>query len=123
MNVLVVEDDEALLVLAISLLEELGHTACSATGIDQALALLETDQVFDLLFTDLSLHGHDQAGLTLAVEVNRRRPTLPILYTTGQSITDGMKAMFVKGSSTLRKPFTFDQLKEALGAVENTKPR
>jgi hypothetical protein len=35
---------------------------------DEALALLATDQVFDLLFTDLGLSGHHQAGLALAVE-------------------------------------------------------
>jgi CheY-like chemotaxis protein len=62
--------------LRVSLVEELGHTGCSASNLDEALALLNTDQSFDLLFTDLGLHGHDQAGLRLAVEAFRIRKNL-----------------------------------------------
>jgi len=41
---------------------------------------------------------------------------LRVLYTTGNSITDKMKALFVKGSHFLCKPYTQDQLKNS---VEN----
>jgi CheY-like chemotaxis protein len=116
-NILVVEDDEQVRVLAVSIVEELGHTAQSAANMDEALALLATDQVFELLFTDLGLSGHDQAGLALAVEAVRQREKLPVLYTTGQAVTDGMKALFVDNASLLPKPYTFDQLAAALKEV------
>jgi CheY-like chemotaxis protein len=113
-NILVVEDDEQVRVLAVSIVEELGHTAQSAANMDEALALLATDQVFELLFTDLGLSGHDQAGLALALEAVRQREKLPVLYTTGQAVTDGMKALFVDNASLLPKPYTFDQLSLSL---------
>ena len=116
-HILVVEDEEQVRVLAVSIVEELGHTAQSASNMDEALALLTTDQVFDLLFTDLGLSGHDQAGLALAVEAVRLREKLTVLYTTGQAVTDGMKALFVDGASLLPKPYTLDQLSAALKKV------
>lgn len=119
-NILVVEDEEQVRVLAVSLVEELGHTALSASNMDEALALLATDQAFDLLFTDLGLSGHDQAGLALAVEAVRLKDKLRVLYTTGQAVTDGMKALFVDGASLLPKPYTFDQLAAALKEVLKT---
>jgi DNA-binding NtrC family response regulator len=120
-NILVVEDEDQVRVLAVSLFEEMGHTAVSAANMDQALALLATDETFDLIFTDLGLHGHDQAGLALAAEATRMREGVPILYTTGQGVTDGMKAMFVEGSSFLPKPYTFEQLTAAVTAALKSK--
>ena len=87
----------------------------------EALALLATEDTFDLVFTDLSLHGHDQAGLALAAEATRMREGVPVLYTTGQGLTDGMKAMFVDGSSFLPKPYTFEQLSAAVTAALKSK--
>src|ERR1700716_2656154 len=78
-NILVVEDEEQVLVLAVSIVEELGHTAQSASNMDEAWALLATDLVFDLLFIDLGLSGHDQAGLAFDVEAVRLR--LPLRRT------------------------------------------
>jgi DNA-binding NtrC family response regulator len=83
----------------------------------RASSLLATEEIFDLIFTDLSLHGHNQAGLALATEAVRIRGGIPVLYTTGQAVTDGMKAMFVEGSSFLPKPYTFDQLNAAVTAA------
>jgi CheY-like chemotaxis protein len=116
-NILVVEDDEQVRVLAVSLVEDMGHTAVSAATMDEALALLATEASFDLIFTDLGLHGHDQAGLVLGTQAARMRDGVPILYTTGQGLTDGMKAMFVKGSTFLPKPYTFEQLQAAVKAA------
>jgi DNA-binding NtrC family response regulator len=41
---------------------------------------------------------------------------VPVLYTTGQGITDGMRAMFVERFGFLAKPYTPEQL---LTAIEN----
>jgi len=71
-----------------------------------------------LLFTDLGLHGHNHAGITLGAEAVRLREGLRILYTTG---TDGMKAMFVEGSSVLAKPYTFDDMSAVVSAPLNSK--
>jgi DNA-binding NtrC family response regulator len=66
------------------------------------------------MLTDIVLLGNAQAGLDLAKEAVKRQPDLKVLYTTGQAITDGIKAMMVKGSAVLEKPYTVDQLQTAL---------
>jgi DNA-binding NtrC family response regulator len=124
MRVLVVEDDAQVRVLAEALLEEDGHETLSAATIDEALALLDNEDRIDLLFTDLGLHDDLQAGLTLAVEARKRKPNLAVLYTTGQGVTDGMKALFVEPYVFLAKPYTPDQLKVAIQNLETgTEPR
>ena len=53
-------------------------------------------------------------GRQLAEEALRRRPNLKVLYTTGQGVTDGMRALFVPNSEYLPKPYTTEQLKAML---------
>jgi DNA-binding NtrC family response regulator len=107
-DVLILEDDEAVRVLAESVLQEHGHSTLSASTIDQATALLDSDRKIDLLFTDIGLHGDLQAGLIFAKEAIVRRPEM--LYTSGQGVTDGMRALFVEKSAFLPKPYRVDQL-------------
>jgi CheY-like chemotaxis protein len=113
-TILIVEDEEVLRVLAESILQEHAHQTLSAGTIEQAVALLEGDSQIDILFTDLSLHGDNQAGLTLGQRAVELRPALPVLYTSGQALTDGMQTMFVEGSGFLPKPYTVDELRAAL---------
>jgi DNA-binding NtrC family response regulator len=120
--VLVVEDEEQVRVLAESILQESGHETLSASAIDQALALLQTDQRIDLVFTDINLvpdaaAGFVHPGLELAQQAVRLRPGLRVLYTTGQGITDGMKALFVEGSAFLAKPYDLNQLAMKIGEI------
>ena len=113
--ILVVEDEEQVRVLAESILQDNGHQTLSAETTEQALALVQADQPIDLLFTDINLApdaatGLVHAGLSLAQEAVKLRPDLPVLYTTGQGVTDGMKALFVDGSVLLAKPYDLEQL-------------
>jgi DNA-binding NtrC family response regulator len=112
--VLIVEDEEQVRVLAESIIQDRGHTTLSASTVEQALALLEGEHPVELLFTDLGLHNDLQAGLTAAQEAVKRVPSLPVLYTTGQGITDGMRAMFVERNGFIAKPYTADQLYTAI---------
>jgi len=101
--VLIVEDEEQVRVLAESYLREQGHRTLSAGTKDTA------DGV-DVLFADIGLRDDIQGGLHLAKEAVERHPRLKVLYATGQSVTDGMRAMFVDGSAVLEKPYTVEQL-------------
>jgi DNA-binding NtrC family response regulator len=112
--VLIVEDEEQVRVLAEYYLKEQGHQTVSAATAEEALAALDVTEHVDLLFTDIGLHGDLHAGLELAKRVVVRRPELKVLYTTGQGVTDGMRAMFVKASALLPKPYTVDQLQRNL---------
>jgi DNA-binding NtrC family response regulator len=108
--ILVVEDEEQVRVLAESFLQTAGHSTLSAGSIEQALALLGSPEPIDLLFIDLNLKGESEAGLSLAVQAAEMRPELKVLYTSGQAVTDGMSALFVKSSAFLPKPYTIEQL-------------
>jgi two-component system cell cycle sensor histidine kinase/response regulator CckA len=102
-------DEDQVRVLSESFLQTTGHTK-SAGSIEQALALLSSPEPIDLLFIDLNLKGESEAGLSLAVQAVETRPELKVLYTSGQAVTDGMMALFVKNSAFLPKPYTVKQL-------------
>ena len=121
--VLIVEDEPQVLVLAESCLHEYGHRTLSASTVAEASAILEKDQEIEVLFTDLGLRDDTQAGLELAKQAVERRPELKVLYTTGQSVTDGTKALFVPKSAMLAKPYTIDQLLTSLSVIGVTHPR
>ena len=108
--VLLVEDEEQVRVLAQSYLEEQGHKVLSAGTPRGAIALLEKTLDVDVLFTDIDLIGDIAAGIDLARKVVERWPEMKVLYATERSLTDGMKARFVKKSAFLPKPYTVEQL-------------
>jgi len=120
-TVLIVEDEEQVRVLAESYLREQGHVTRSAATKEQALAVLEVAKV-DLLFVDVGLYDDRQVGLDLAKEAVERLPELKVLYTTGQPVTDGMKALFVGKSALLPKPYTVEQLQAVLAIRFGFKP-
>jgi DNA-binding NtrC family response regulator len=114
--ILIVEDEDQVRVLAEGILQDSGHTTLSASTPEQALAFLESAERVDLTFTDIGLQSDIQAGLMLAQEAIKRKINAPVLYTTGQGLTDGMNAMFVERFGFLAKPYTPEQL---VTAVEN----
>jgi DNA-binding NtrC family response regulator len=113
--ILLVEDEDQVRVLAESFLQTAGHTTLSAGSVEQALALFASPEPIDLLFIDLNLKGESEAGLSLAAKAVEMRPDLKVLYTSGQAVTDGMAALFVKNSAFLPKPYTVEQLGTMLG--------
>jgi DNA-binding NtrC family response regulator len=120
-DILIVEDEEHLRVLTESYLREQGHVTFSAATKEQALAVLEVANI-DLLFVDVGLYEDRQVGLDLAKEAVERFPEMRVLYTTGQPVTDGMKALLVEDASLLPKPYTVDQLQTILLVRFGIKP-
>jgi CheY-like chemotaxis protein len=118
--VLTVEDDEQVRVLAESILKEEGYETLSANGVNEALALLRSDQKIDILFTDIQLGTDLQGGLDLAQEAVRLRPKIPVVYSSGRDLTDGMQTLFVEHSLYLHKPYDPAQLIDAVGTLANS---
>ncbi|WP_312935163.1 histidine kinase famiy protein [Pseudomonas sp.] len=81
-RVLVVEDRSDVAELARNILEEYGYTPTIAVDARQALALIDQQQEFDLLFTDLIMPG-GMNGVSLARKVQSLKPTIKVLLTTG----------------------------------------
>jgi DNA-binding NtrC family response regulator len=112
--VLVVEDEEQVRVLAESILQEAGHQTVSAASIEESSAVLKSEQPIDLLFVDLGMDEDFQGGIQVAREADKLRSGLPVLYTTGRGVTDGMRAQFIEPYVFLAKPYTIDELMTAL---------
>jgi two-component SAPR family response regulator len=93
----------------------------SAATKEQALAVLEVAKI-DLLFVDVGLYDDREVGLDLAKEAFDRFPEMKVLYTTGQPVTDGMKALLVEDASLLPKPYTVEQLQTILSVKFGIKP-
>ena len=119
-RVLLVEDEVAVLILAESVVQSLGHSTLSAGSVTEALALLDNSGDVDILFTDIRLPESDLGGFELARQARERNGSLKVIYTTGDTVTDGMKALYVDGASMLPKPYTDVELKQVLGAMSSS---
>lgn len=80
--ILVVEDEEDLLEIAVELLETMNYRPLGTTRPARALELLKSRQPFDLLLTDVVMPG-GMSGFELAEEAQRIRPCLKVIFVTG----------------------------------------
>jgi DNA-binding NtrC family response regulator len=115
--ILIVEDEIFTREIAEMMIQDWGHQTLSASDVDEALLLLRSPQHIDALFTDIYLKTAVLGGCELANQAIELRPELRVLYTTGNSVTDKMKALFIDGKHFLRKPYTPDQLKNSVGEM------
>ncbi len=113
---LIVEDEAAILVLAESILQDEGYETLTASTFAEAQAIINSDHSIDLVFTDLNLGEDHEGGLQVGQTVKTARPKTPVVYTSGRGLTDGMKSLFVEQSQFLPKPYTNDQLIEAVAS-------
>ena len=115
--ILIVEDDPLICELAGMMIGDLGHHIVLASDVGEGLAVLRSSQRFDALFTDIYLKRAIFGGCDLARQGRLMRPGLRILYTTGNAITESLKAVFVGGSHFLPKPYTAGQLQASLASL------
>ncbi len=112
--ILIVEDDVFIRGLAEMMIQDWGHQTLLASDVDEALFTLRSPQPIDALFTDIYLKTSVLGGCNVAIEGVALRPNLRVLYTTGNTVTEMMKAMFVNGRHFLRKPYTETQLQHSV---------
>ena len=115
--ILVVEDEVFTRQIAEMMIQDWGHDTLSASDADEALSFLRSAQHIDALFTDIYLKDSVLGGCELAHQAIELRPKLRVLYTTGNFVTEKMKALFIEGAKCLRKPYTQDQLQNSLEAL------
>jgi two-component system response regulator FlrC len=103
MNLLVVEDDEALRDALLITLEAAGHHVQGADGGPAALALIERE-TFHMVVSDLRMSPMD--GLQLLAEIRGRKPGLPVLLMTAFGDVDKAVAAMRGGACDfMLKPF------------------
>lgn len=115
--ILIVEDDVFIREIAEMTIHDAGYQTLSAGDVEEALSLLRSDRQIDALFTDIYLKKAVLGGCDLALQAVVLRPNLPVLYTTGNIITEKMKALFVAGTQCLLKPYTQLQLKSSVDGM------
>ncbi len=115
--ILIVEDEVFIREIAEMTIQDLGHETLSASDVDEALSHLRSPQPIDILFTDIYLKKAVFGGCDLAHQAIKLRPELRVLYTTGNFITDKMKALFAEGTQFLRKPYTDHQLQDSFATL------
>jgi Response regulator containing CheY-like receiver, AAA-type ATPase, and DNA-binding domains len=115
--ILIVEDDVFIRDDAEMMIQDWGHDTLSASDVDEALSLLRSPQHIDALFTDIYLKKAVLGGYELAHQAIKLRLNLRVLYTTGNTINDKMKMMFVEGAHFLQKPYTQNQLQNSVEAL------
>ena len=119
-TVLVVEDEPKVRGLVVRVLESSGYRVLAAGDADEALKMSEGfEGPIDLLISDVVLPG--TGGPQLANELNRQRPSLRILFTSGY--TDkaiAQQGVLAPGALLLEKPIRpkslLREVKRALGA-------
>ena len=107
-TVLVVEDDPAVRLLVIDVLEMLGYQALEAADGNAAIRLLESTEAVDMLVTDVGLPGMN--GRQLADVARQQRPGLPVLFMTGYAKQAASADFLEPGMDMISKPFNLDAL-------------
>ena len=81
-HVLVVEDDQSVLTVAVETLGALGYRVSTAKNVREALEVFERETDIRILFSDVVMPG-GSSGIDLAHQVRQMRPELKILLTSG----------------------------------------
>jgi signal transduction histidine kinase/CheY-like chemotaxis protein len=111
-SVLLVEDNDEVAALVTEMLDELGYEVTRVASAAAALGALADQRAVDMVFSDIMMPG-GMDGLELAREIRTRRPSLPVLLTSGyvEALKRGAE---VDTYSVLRKPYRLDELATAL---------
>jgi two-component system cell cycle sensor histidine kinase/response regulator CckA len=111
--VLLVEDQTAVRQVTRRMLEHWGHRVLEAADAAEAQRLYAAyGHEVDLLFSDVSL-GPGPSGPELAEDLRKRRPDLPVVFTSGFDATRSTLALEA-GYDFVQKPFTAADLARVL---------
>jgi len=108
-TVLVIEDEDAVRDLVVTVLQDLGYTTLEAPDGPSGLKILRSDRHIDLLVSDVGLPGMN--GRQVAEAAREHRPTLKVLFITGYAENAAMTSGFLApGMEMVTKPFAVDVL-------------
>ena len=119
-SLLLVEDDPQVSETAVALLEAFGLKITAAATAAQALSRLRRRR-FDLMLSDVVMPG-GMTGIQLAHICAERWPAMKILLTSGYAGEDVDAALADAPWGLLPKPYSGDQLREALTRELSSRP-
>jgi signal transduction histidine kinase len=109
-TILVVEDDEDVRSVAVSMLTKLGYCVLQAESGREALEILKREnRSIDLLFTDIVMPG-GMNGIDLVVQMREYYPQIKALFTSGYTENAIPNYNFCAGEELISKPYRRDVL-------------
>jgi putative nucleotidyltransferase with HDIG domain len=118
-RILIVDDEEPIRDFVSAMLSSANYTCSQAASGNEALALLDSGEEFELMLSDLMMPGMD--GTALLEAAKERCPDMPVVMVT--AVTDvsvALEAIRNGAYDYLLKPFERDQLMTAVRrALEN----
>jgi len=122
-TILICEDSEPVLNLAVEILRSGGYTVLAAGNGEQALRLAKQhDRPIHLLLTDVVMPGMD--GKKLADTLTAIMPNLKTLFISGYaSDVIARRGVLEEGLELLEKPFTHDGLLRRVRGILDREPR
>jgi NtrC-family two-component system response regulator AlgB len=115
MRILIIDDEDNIRRITAVVLEAAGYEAVSVENGAAALKQLESG-AFDVAFLDLKLSG--ESGLDLLPELLKASPQLEVIvFTAFASIETAVEAMRQGAVDYIPKPFTPEQIRQALSRV------
>ncbi len=121
-TILIVDDEKALVDVAVSYLQDLGYTTVTANNSKQALEVLESNTAIDLLFSDVIMPGGSD-GYELALAARELHPSLKVLITSGftkkhDDYVNGESKYYSRlAANLLNKPYAKSSLATAVRSV------
>jgi DNA-binding NtrC family response regulator len=116
-RILVVDDEEVVRELTVEILRRDGYEPLGVPSAKQALVLLEDDDAFDLVVSDIVMP--EMTGVEFLYELRKSRPKLPVVLMTGGSKEPerATRAVELGACSLIYKPFSPSELIEAVSAA------
>ena len=109
-RILVVDDDENILNLEKTILEQKGFEVTSAAGGAQALKIL-TDHTFDLILLDVMMPEVDGFTVCRKIKEDARLKDTPVIFLTAKGGGEALAEGFESGAVMyINKPFTANKL-------------
>ena len=109
-RILVVDDDENILSLERTILEQKGFDVTAAAGGGEALKLL-AGQVFDLVLLDVMMPEIDGFTVCRKIKEDPRLKDVPVIFLTAKGGGEALAEGFESGAVMyINKPFTANKL-------------
>ncbi len=121
MRVLIIDDEANIRKITAVALEGMGHQTAMAEDGNDALRQLAAAE-FDAAFLDLRLQ--DENGMELLPKLLQSRPGLEVIIFSAGATAESAKAAEQAGAAGfMAKPFTVEQIRQALGRLPGNEPR
>jgi CheY-like chemotaxis protein len=121
-RILVVDDDENILSLERTILEQKGFDVTAAAGGGEALKLL-AGQVFDLVLLDVMMPEIDGFTVCRKIKEDPRLKDVPVIFLTAKGGGEALAEGFESGAVMyINKPFTANKLLTIVNTMLESRP-